>query len=80
MSAGEIIREIERLSLEEKAEVLSALLRSQPKSSKLSPDELVALAAETGFRVLVRCTWSNEVRPITVDDARMQLVLEKDER
>ena len=44
MSAGEIIREIERLSSEEKAEVLSALLRSQPNKSKLSPDELVALA------------------------------------
>ena len=44
MSAGKIIREIERLSSEEKAEVLSALLRSQPNKSKLSPDELVALA------------------------------------
>ena len=44
MSAGEIIREIERLSSEEKAKVLSALLRSQPNKSKLSPDELVALA------------------------------------
>ena len=44
MSAGEIIREIERLSSEEKAEVLNALLRSQPNKSKLSPDELVALA------------------------------------
>jgi hypothetical protein len=44
VSAGEIIREIERLSLGEKAEVLTALLRSQPNKSKLSPDELVALA------------------------------------
>ena len=44
VSAGEIIREIERLSSEEKAKVLSALLRSQPNKSKLSPDELVALA------------------------------------
>jgi hypothetical protein len=44
VSAGEIIREIERLSSEEKAEVLSALLRSEPNKSKLSPDELVALA------------------------------------
>jgi hypothetical protein len=44
VSAGEIIREIERLSSEEKAEVLSALLRSQPNKSKLSPDQLVALA------------------------------------
>ena len=44
MSAGEIIREIERLSSEEKAEVLSALLCSQPNKSKLSPDQLVALA------------------------------------
>ena len=44
VSAGEIIREIERLSSEEKAEVLSALLRSQPNKSKLSPGEVVALA------------------------------------
>lgn len=44
VSAGEIIREIERLSSAEKAEVLRALLRSQPDKSKLSPDELVALA------------------------------------
>ena len=44
MSAGEIIREIERLSSKEKAEVLSALLRSQANMSKLSPEELVALA------------------------------------
>ena len=29
---------------EQKAEVLSALLRSQPKGRELSPDELVALA------------------------------------
>src|SRR5438874_6736551 len=44
VSAGEIIREIERLSSQEKAEVLSALLRSQPNKSKLSPGEVVALA------------------------------------
>jgi hypothetical protein len=44
VSAGEIIREIERLSSKEKAEVLSALLRSQANTSKLSPEELVALA------------------------------------
>jgi len=44
VSAGEIIREIERLSSADRAEVLSALLRSQPDKSKLSPDELVALA------------------------------------
>ena len=44
MGAGEIIREIERLSSKEKAEVLSALLRSQANMSKLSPEELVALA------------------------------------
>lgn len=43
MSAGEIIREIEWLSSAER-EVLRALLRSQPDKSKLSPDELVALA------------------------------------
>lgn len=44
MSAAEIIREIEQLPSKEKAEVLRVLLRSQPKKSKLSPDELVALA------------------------------------
>jgi hypothetical protein len=43
VSAGEIIREIEWLSSAER-EVLRALLRSQPDKSKLSPDELVALA------------------------------------
>ena len=46
MTAAEIVREIERLPSEEKAEVLSALLRSQRNGSKLSPDELVALAAQ----------------------------------
>ena len=44
MTAGEIIREIERLPSDQKAEVLSALLRSHANNSKLSPDELVALA------------------------------------
>lgn len=44
MTAGEIIREIEQLPSQEKAEVLSVLLRSQTKKSRLSPDELVALA------------------------------------
>ena len=44
MTAAEIVRQIERLRSEEKAEVLSALLRSQRNGSKLSPDELVALA------------------------------------
>lgn len=44
MTAGEIIREIERLPSNQKAEVLSALLRSHANNSKLSPDELVALA------------------------------------
>jgi hypothetical protein len=44
VSTAEIIREIERLPLKEKAEILSALLRSKANNSKLSPDELVALA------------------------------------
>lgn len=44
MTAGEIIREIERLPSSKKAEVLSALLRSHASKSKLSPEELVALA------------------------------------
>ncbi len=44
VTTGEIIREIERLPSSEKAEVLSVLLRSQAKDSKLSPEELVVLA------------------------------------
>ena len=44
MTVGEIIKEIEQLPSQEKAEVLSILLRSQAKKSRLSPDELVALA------------------------------------
>jgi len=44
VTAGEIIREIERLPSSEKAEVLTVLLRSQTKNTRLSPEELVALA------------------------------------
>ncbi|MBA2435233.1 MAG: hypothetical protein H0V54_09195 [Chthoniobacterales bacterium] len=44
MTASEIIQEIERLPSQEKAEVLSVLLRSQGKNNRLLPDELVALA------------------------------------
>ena len=44
MTAGQIIEEIKRLPSEEKAEVLSALLRSQTTKRQLSPDELIALA------------------------------------
>ena len=44
VTTAEIVREIERLPSNEKAEVLSALLRSQAKNSKLSPEEMVALA------------------------------------
>ena len=44
MTASQIIEEIERLPSREKAEVLSALLRSQARKRKLSPEELVALA------------------------------------
>lgn len=44
MTASQIIEEIERLPSREKAEVLSALLRSQTRKRKLSPEELVALA------------------------------------
>ncbi len=44
VTAGGIIREIEQLPSNEKAEVLSVLLRSQAKNSRLSPEELVALA------------------------------------
>ena len=44
MTASQIIEEIKRLPSEEKAEVLSALLRSQTTKRQLSPDELIALA------------------------------------
>jgi len=44
VTASQIIEEIERLPSREKAEVLSALLRSQARKRKLSPEELVALA------------------------------------
>jgi len=46
VTASQIIEEIERLPSREKAEVLSALLRSQARKRKLSPEELVALADE----------------------------------
>jgi hypothetical protein len=46
MTTAEIIRAIDRLSSNEKAEVLSLLLRSQAKNAKLSPEQLVALADE----------------------------------
>jgi hypothetical protein len=46
MTAAEIIRAIDRLSSNEKAEVLSLLLRSQAKNATLSPEQLVALADE----------------------------------
>jgi hypothetical protein len=44
VTASQIIEEIERLPSKEKAEVLTALLRSQTTKRQLSPDELVALA------------------------------------
>jgi hypothetical protein len=44
VTATQIIEEIERLPSKEKAEVLTALLRSQTANRQLSPDELVALA------------------------------------
>jgi NADH:ubiquinone oxidoreductase subunit E len=44
VTARQIIEEIKRLPSEQKAEVLSALLRSQKNKGMLSPDELVALA------------------------------------
>ncbi len=44
MTKTQIIEEIKRLPLEEKAEVLTALLRSQTTKRQLSGDELVALA------------------------------------
>ena len=44
MTATQIIEEIKRLDPNEKAEVLTALLRSQKAKRQLSGDELVALA------------------------------------
>jgi hypothetical protein len=44
VTAAQIIEEIKRLPLEGKAEVLTALLRSQTSKRQLSGDELVALA------------------------------------
>ena len=44
MTSSQIIEEIERLPSKEKAEVLTALLRSRMMKRQLSPDELVALA------------------------------------
>ena len=44
MTATQIIEEIRRLDPNEKAEVLTALLRSQKTKRQLSGDELVALA------------------------------------
>ncbi len=44
MTTSQIIEEIKRLPSNEKAEVLTALLRSQKPNGKLSPKELVALA------------------------------------
>jgi hypothetical protein len=44
VTASQIIEEIERLPSKEKAEVLTALLRSQTAKRQLSSDELVALA------------------------------------
>jgi hypothetical protein len=44
VTASQIIEEIKRLPSEQKAEVLSELLRSQKDKGMLSPDELVALA------------------------------------
>jgi hypothetical protein len=41
---SQIIEEIERLPSKEKAEVLTALLRSQTPKRQLLPDELVTLA------------------------------------
>lgn len=44
VTTSQIIEEIKRLSSNEKAEVLTALLRSQTTKRQLSGDELVALA------------------------------------
>jgi hypothetical protein len=44
VTATQIIEEIKRLPSKEKAEILSALLRSQTTKRQLSGDELVALA------------------------------------
>jgi SAM-dependent methyltransferase len=42
-----------------------------------TPDELGALAARLGLRLILACTWCDEARPATPAETRMQLVLEK---
>ena len=46
MTASQIIEEIKRLPSKQKAEVLSALLRTQTEKGMLTPEQLVALADE----------------------------------
>jgi NADH:ubiquinone oxidoreductase subunit E len=46
VTASQIIEEIKRLPSKQKAEVLSALLRSQTEKGMLTPEQLVALADE----------------------------------
>lgn len=42
-----------------------------------TPDEICALAEQSGLRPLVRCAWADESHAITPADARMQFVFEK---
>jgi SAM-dependent methyltransferase len=42
-----------------------------------TPDELRALGEEMGLRLRLACSWCDEARPATGDDARMQLVFER---
>lgn len=42
-----------------------------------TPEEICALAKQSGLRPLVRCAWADESRAITSSDARMQFVFEK---
>lgn len=39
-----------------------------------TPDEIMALARGAGFEPLLSCTWCDEARPATADEARMQIV------
>jgi SAM-dependent methyltransferase len=40
-------------------------------------DELRALGERMGLRLLLACSWCDEARPATAEDARMQLVFER---
>jgi SAM-dependent methyltransferase len=44
-----------------------------------TPDEILAMASDLGFRCLVACAWCDEQLPPAPDHARMQFVLERED-